>query len=297
MVALRVANAPVSWAVFTADAASNPPWQRVLDEIAGAGYRFVELGPLGFMPPDSAVLAPALATRGLAVPGTFLYEDLHWPEAHDAILDRARATCRLLRELDAANLVVIDAMSAERAATAGRSAAAARLGQAEWTQLVDLVNDVARVAAELGLKAVFHPHVGTYVEFADEIDRLLAETDPATLGLCLDTGHAAYAGVDPVALARTYARRLSYLHLKDVDGAVLERVRSEELDFESALAAGIFCPLGRGVVDFPGLRVALEELGYSGYATVEQDVDPAAPSDPAAGAAASLSYLESVGLA
>lgn len=295
--ALRLANAPVSWAVFTADAASNPPWERVLDEVAGAGYRFIELGPIGFMPPDSAVLGPALASRGLAVPGTFLYEDLHRPEAHEEILERARLICGLLRELGASNLVAIDAMSVERAATAGRSAAATRLGPAAWRELVKLVNDVARLASEFGLKAVFHPHAGTYVEFADEIDRLLGETDPTTLDLCVDTGHAAYAGVDPVALTRKHAPRVSYLHLKDVDGRVLERVHSEALDFDSALAAGIFCPLGRGVVDFPALRTLLDELGYCGYATVEQDVDPAAPSDPAAAAAESLSYLESVGLA
>jgi inosose dehydratase len=292
---VRVANAPVSWGVFTADAASNPPWAEVLDEVAGAGYSFVELGPLGYMPLDATLLSKELAARELEVPATFLYDDIHRPEARETIIERARATCVLLQELHATNLVVIDAMSPERAATAGRSDAAIRLDKSAWHALLHVVDEVARLAAHHKLRAVFHPHVGTYVEFADEIDRLLAETDPAMLDLCVDTGHSAYAGVDPVALIRRYASRVSYLHLKDINGEVLERVRSEALGFDAALAEGIFCPLGQGVVDFQALLALLTELEYDGYATVEQDVDPAAPARPAAAASESLAYLHSVG--
>jgi inosose dehydratase len=294
---LRVANAPVSWAVQTADAKSNPPWDHVLDEVASSGYRFVELGPLGFMPRDTAVLLAALASRGLQIPGGFLYEDLHEPAAHRHIVDQTVEVSRLLRGLGASNLVIIDAMSAERMATAGRSDAAQRLAPQAWIEFVNLVSEVAAVAKEHGLRAVFHPHAGTYVEFADEIDRVLEDTDDAALGLCVDTGHSAYAGVDPVALISRYASRVAYLHLKDVDGSVLERARTKPLDFDAAVAAEIFCPLGRGIVDFPALRRLLDDIGYDGYATVEQDVDPAATVDPARGATDSLLYLQRIGLA
>lgn len=294
---LRVANAPVSWAVFTPDAATNPPWELVLDEVAKAGYRHVELGPFGYMPSEKEILAPALARRGLTVPGTFIYEDFHRPEAGGHVLAQAKAICGLLGELGASKLVVIDAMSPQRMKTAGRSEAAIRLGEAAWAELVEVVEDVAMIAHEHDLQAVFHPHVGTYVEFADEIDRLLGDTDATRLGLCVDTGHAAYAGVDPVELIQRYGARVAYLHLKDVAGEVLERVHAEALHFDEALAAGIFSPLGCGVVDFRGLRRALEGIGYSGYATVEQDIDPVMPAAPAETAAASLRYLRSVGLA
>jgi inosose dehydratase len=294
---LRIANAPISWGVQTADDASNPTWERVLDEATAAGYNFIELGPLGFMPLDVAVLQPALSARSLAVPGGFLYEDLHRPEAGNYVMSRAAAVVAALQALGASYLIVIDAMSTERMRTAGRSAAAARLGHAAWEHVTELVERIAVLADAHGLKAVLHPHVGTYVEFEDEIAQLLEATDSQKVGLCVDTGHSAYAGVDPVALIDRYGHRVTYLHLKDVSGRVLERVHAEALDFETALAAEIFCPLGRGVVDFVALRGTLAGLGYDGYATVEQDIDLAAATQPAVAAAESLSYLRSVGLA
>ena len=101
--------------------------------------------------------------------------------------------------------------------------------------------------------------------------RLLDEPD---LDLCLDTGHAAYAGAAPERLIAEFGPRLGHLHLKDVRAEVLARVRDEGLDFWAAIAAGVFCPLGQGVVDLPAVLDALAGVGYRGYATIEQDRVP-----------------------
>ena len=126
----------------------------------------------------------------------------------------------------------------------------------------------AAIAADHGLRPAVHPHAGGYIEFEDEVERLLADSD---LALCLDTGHAAYAGMAAQDALRAHGDRLTHVHLKDVRGDVLARVRDERLDFWAAIDAGVFCPLGHGVVDRRAVLAALGEAGYQGYATIEQD--------------------------
>src|SRR5919199_1742354 len=137
------------------------------------------------------------------------------------------------------------------------------------------------------MPAVYHPHVGTYVETRAEVDRLCALTDPALLGLCPDTGHLAYAGADPEAVFVDYAPRIWYVHLKDIDAARLQQVRAERLDFAAAVRLGLFVPLGEGMVDMERIFGALRASNYNGWVIVEQD----APADPLAAAMKSRAYL------
>src|SRR5262249_6020236 len=101
----------------------------------------------------------------------------------------------------------------------------------------------------------------------------------------------------PAALVRRYGDRLVHVHFKDVDPAVRRQVLSDGIDFERAVSRGIFCPVGRGMVDFAGFRNALATVGYAGWGSIEQDVDPALGTDPLANARASIAYLRQVGLA
>jgi len=269
----------------------------VLDEIAAAGFLGVELGPIGYLPEDPTHLRTALESRGLRLAGGYIMERFHDPDANADIMRTAERTCRLLEACGARHVVLIAALVPQRSRTAGRPEAAPALHAAAWTTLVTTVQSVAAVATSaFGLAPAFHPHVGTYVEFADEIDRLMAATDPGLVGLCVDTGHALYAGIDPADLFGRYADRATYLHLKDVRGDVLASARARGLAFEDAVAAGVFCPLGRGEVDFPSFRAALAAAEYEGWAAFEQDRlvgDPLAQAD----AEASLRYARRVGIA
>lgn len=296
---LKIGNAPVSWGVFESDDSANPSWEVVLDEIAGAGYRRTELGPVGFLPDDPAVLRRALDQRGLTLAGGFVYEHLHDDGARADVLETTRRVAHILAELGAAYLVVIDRMVAERQGTAGRPARALRLDDETWRDMITTIGAIADVAAgEFGLRPVLHPHCGTHLEFADEVDRALTELSASTIGLCLDTGHAAVAGMEAAELVHRYGARVEYLHLKDVSEAALARMRKSDMTFDEALGIGLFCPLGHGMVDFERLRTALAEASYDGIATVEQDPNPGA-SRPSglAGATESLRFLNSVGLA
>jgi inosose dehydratase len=294
---LRIANAPTSWGVEDPGDGANPSWRQVLDQVARAGYAGIELGPVGYLPERADVLRRELDLRGLELVAGFLFEQLQDRDRRGAALEMAERTCGLLAAAGARYLVIIQGFTPDRERTAGRAGAGPQLREQDWRAMVDGVHDVARLAEAHGLVPCLHPHAGTAVEFEDEVERVAADTDPALVRLCIDTGHCAYAGIDPVALYRRHAARVVYFHLKDVDRARLRGALARALSFEQAVAARVFCPLGDGVVDFAGLRSALEEHDYDGWATVEQDRLPTDSGTPAEHAAASLAHLRAVGLA
>jgi inosose dehydratase len=268
---VQLATSPVTWGVDFADRPTNPPWEQVLDEIQQSGVQALELGPVGYLPEDAVVLRDALGSRGLRAVGSFIFDDLHEPTVANEILDTARRACRVIAAAQGDVLVIIDRPGPDRVSTAGRSAVATRLSPERWAAMLDLTERVAAVAREFGLRPVFHPHAGGYVEFEDEIERLIEDTD---LNLCLDTGHCAYARIDPVAAIKAFEARLTHVHLKDVNADVLSRIGAEGLDFWTAIEQGIFCPLGEGVVDVGAVLETLDQQGYRGYATIEQDRVP-----------------------
>jgi inosose dehydratase len=297
-VTVRLATGPVSWGVDFADSPSNPPWPDVLDDIGRSGFRHLELGPVGYLPEDPRVLRAELERRGLRASGSFVFQPLYERARLSEILATTRRTCAAIAAAGGRFLVVIDLVTPERSATAGRSGVARRLELHGWQALVDGVRAVAAVASlEFGLRPLFHPHAGSHVEFEDEIERLLAALPPRTIELCLDTGHCAYAGIDPVRLYRRHAARIPYLHLKDVDPGVHARALADGMDFWKAVSAGVFCPLGLGCVPFPALVRELTERGFDGWATVEQDRDARRPGPALADVIAGRTYLESIGLA
>jgi inosose dehydratase len=265
---VRLATGPVSWGVDFADAPGNPRWQQVLDEIQRSRVDALELGPVGYLPEDPVLLHAALDGRGLTAVGSFVFEDLHDPSSIEHVLGIAERACRAISAAGGTVLVIIDRPSDSRAATAGQSHLAERLPAGLWMRMGQLIERVADIARKHGLRPTFHPHAGSYVEFADEIDLLLSDTD---IGLCLDTGHSAYAGMPAHEAISTYAERIEHIHIKDINPRVLELVPSERLDFWGAIGAGVFCPVGAGLVDLRRVAQELEQIGYAGFVTIEQD--------------------------
>jgi inosose dehydratase len=293
---LTLANAPVSWGVDFPDQPGAPPWDRVLDGIAGAGYRNVELGPYGFLPRDPVELREALAERGLHAAGGLLYEPFHDPEAHGSIRALATEVIDWISGAGGSYLLLIPLVHPGREAWAGRAGRAPRLDAARQTAMAAFFDDLAERAAAAGLVPAVHPHAGTDLETRAEIDALLSKVG-GTLRLCVDTGHCLYGDIDPVALVRDYSSLVVGFHLKDLATARLQRSLEAERGFEAAVADGVFRPLGEGDVDFEALTEALRELDLRAWATVEQDIDPRLPSDPVADAVASRRFLAGVGLA
>jgi len=288
-------NAPTSWGIEKPADPAYPLWQSVLDQVAEAGYDGLELGPRGYFPDRPEKLSAELSKRHLALSAANVVAPLADPATIDQLVRDAELTCDLAGALAASYYVIIDGITPDREHTAGRSEDAVRLDGAAWRTLTDTVSRLAEIAAARGLVAAFHPHAGTRVEFRDEIERLLDDTDPSLVHLCVDTGHSTYAGIDPVELCRTHARRLSYVHLKDVSLPVLEKARLDKVGFWEAYRRGVFCVLGRGSVDFVALRECLRDLRYDGWLTVEQDASPTGGSVPLDDAIASRKFLADTG--
>ncbi len=295
---VAVANGPVSWGVYYGDDPTNFPWQKYLDEVAAVGFAWTELGPIGYLPEDPARLKDELSGRGLGLIAGFIFDSLHDPSERERLRALTRRTSAILASQAAKYFVIIDNLPEERAKTAGRSEAAPRLTGARWTDFMATIADLATIARdEYGLEPVIHPHVGGYLEFGDEIDAALNDLPDDLVGVCLDTGHTAYAGVDPIALFERTAERVRYLHFKNIDAEHHRRAIARKLDLFAAITEGVFCPLSDGSVDFEKLRQALEAHGYRGFATIEQDSDPRAGAQPEKDAAASLGFLRRIGLA
>ena len=289
---IELAGGPVSWGVDFAGDPGNPPYREVLAGIAAAGLRWMELGPVGYLPRRRVVLR----AHGLQSAGGFVFAPLHDPAARTSAIRAARLALDAIVATGGRFLVVIDRPGAERAPSAGRAAAAERLDTARWRLLAATVRAIAELAAERGVRAVFHPHAGSYVEFEDEIERLLADVPADALGLCLDTGHALYAGADPAALVARHADRLEHLHLKDVSEPRLAAARADRLDFWTAIGQGTFCRVGEGMLDLGELRDALAAARYAGLATVEQDRRPGSPGVPADDLRRSVERLRAAGI-
>ena len=281
----RVAGAPISWGVCEV-----PGWghqlhvDRVLAEMRAVGLTATEFGPDGYLPREPGQRSRLLAEYGLTPAGGFVPVVLHEPAADPlALLDRA---------LDAfacsgGHPVLVLAAATGRGGYDGRP----ELDAAGWSLLLANLDRAAARAAERGLKATLHPHVGTMVEKPDEVRRVL---DGSAIPLCLDTGHLLIGGTDPAELARTAAARIGHVHLKDVTASVAQQVASGEISYTEGVGGGLYRPLGQGDVDVAGVVAALEATDYDGWYVLEQDVildGPPKDEGPAQGVRESLYYL------
>jgi inosose dehydratase len=272
---IRIGTAPISWGACEIPKWGDQlPYAQVLDEMAACGYEGTELGPWSYLPTDPATLRRELDARSLALAGAFCPVTLHDRDRRAASVHDARETIDLLAAAGAPVLVLADAGGAQRTAVAGRVPAdgSAGFSHGEWQRFCDGVNEVARYARQRGLVTAFHPHAASYIERPEEIARLMRDTDPTLVGLCLDTGHVAYGGGDPAEIAREHARRVRHVHLKDLRRDVRADALARRLDFRDAVGLDVFAPLGEGSLDLRGTLRALVDAGYAGWLIVEQDV-------------------------
>lgn len=272
-----VGSAPVSWGVYTATPPgnANPPFDVVLDAIAQAGYDGSELGPYGYYPTAHAALAQELARRKLHLASSYVAFPLDDPYAVEGALPAFHAVCALLSTFAVPYVMVAADATPAREALAGSvpSDGSASWDDADWARVAQsLAQITAAVRAWPGLRIAFHHEASSPVETEAEIDRLLAITDPELVGLCLDTGHLIYGGGDPLAAIPRWADRIWYVHLKDVWGDKLARVRRERIPAPDAWAMGIFAGLGEGCARIPQVVEALQRSAYAGWLIVEQDM-------------------------
>jgi inosose dehydratase len=254
----------------------------ILDEIRRVGYEGTQLG-LGF--PAGATLRSMLADRGLRLAEVYAALPCTVDGPAEDALALGRERLRLLREGGGEVLCVALDGSPDRDATAGRASDPSTpvLTDAGWDRLAHVLRTLAAETVAGGHRFAFHPHTGTYVETPAEVERLVAVTDAAVVGLCLDVGHYLVGGGDPVAALDRYGTRVVHVHLKDVDPHVLARLRAGEVPgFAAAVRERLFTELGAGALDLAGVLRSLAMRRYNGWLMVEQDSSWGPPAEAAA---------------
>ncbi|HEX3119800.1 MAG TPA: sugar phosphate isomerase/epimerase [Candidatus Acidoferrum sp.] len=292
------ASAPDSWGVLDYDGPSwKQSYEKMLDEMVEAGYTGTELGPYGYFPTDPELLRAQLEKRKLKLLGSFVPVKMGDLNAEKEVIERIRKVGDLLAKLKAPFLVLADDQTPGRNAFSGRASdpACPKLNAEQWKHVGKIVSGAEKVANEFGLDLVFHPHVATYVETSEETEKFFDATSHTGIGLCLDSGHAYYAGADPVKEAEKFKSKLRFVHIKDCDQNVLVEARKNKWTFEEAIEHKVFTIIGKGNLDFPAFFRTLKKNNYSGWAVVEQDVKfDAYAIPPAVSVAESLAYLHGV---
>lgn len=306
--AMNICGAPASWGIEDVNNPYLPSWQKVLSEASQAGYRAIELGPYGYLPIDADVVSEELKKNGLAIVAGTIFQDLVHVENMGKVLHAVDDICKLItdpklpklprhegQKFPTPYMTVMDFGNLDRDYAAGHPDIAKRMTDEEWSSFVKNVRTVCERANQWGVRPVIHPHAGSYIEFADDIERIVRDIPYEVAGLCLDTGHLYYSRMNPVEMLKKYADRLDYVHFKDVNQAVYEQVLSKHIRFFDGCGEGTMCPVGTGALDYPAIKQALEEIGYSGYITIEQERDPRNQETSLRDVKASVDYLKSVG--
>ncbi|MGI8538194.1 MAG: sugar phosphate isomerase/epimerase family protein [Rubrobacteraceae bacterium] len=260
----RIAGAPISWGVCEV-----PGWgcqltpERVLKEAYSLGLAAMESGPPGFLPDDPEATSKLLGEYDMALLGGFVTAILHDEALREAELAAVERRAKLL-EAGGAEVLVLAAVTGLEGYDE-----AVELEEPGLRSLFDGIARIEEIAESRGLTVAVHPHFGTLIERARHVERLLEGSDA---GLCLDTGHLAVGGADPVEVAREYAGRVELVHLKDVDLNLSNAVAAGTKSYAEAVREGMYRPSGAGDVDLESIIGFVEGGGYGGWYVLEQDV-------------------------
>jgi len=298
---IKIANAPCSWGALEFELEGKSlGYQQVLTEMVETGYAGTELGDWGFMPSNPDELKKVLNGKNLQLLGAFVPVALAKEEAHAAGIELAIKTAGLMFDAGYKNAFIVLADengSVEvRTKNAGRITPEMGLSENQWKTFATGAEKVAQaVKDKYGMRTVFHHHCGGYVETPGEVAKLMELTNPEILGLCLDMGHFAFGGGDPVVALKKYYHRIWHVHFKDFDPKVGQDAKDNNYDYFKSVEQGVFCELGKGSVDFESIVKILNKKGYDGWIVVEQDVLPGMGS-PKKCADHNRQYIKSLGL-
>ena len=290
----------ITWIRFTSNGRQwLAPEEQVLTEIAQAGYDGAPASPERNRSAQETI--ELYGRYGLRPAPGYIGTAFWNKERRDEILERVRRHASFSRAVGSTELYVapggfdyVTRSGRRRYELAGHVRPEDSLTDEEFQIFAETLNLAGAITLAEGVRSCFHNHVGTVIETREEIDRLLMLTDPDLVFLGPDTGHLAWAGADPVAFCRDYAKRLKTLHLKDIAADVRDRGRDAGWDYNTFSQQGIFVELGEGCVSFPAIFAILRAVDFSGWLIVETDVTQ----KPTARESVTISraYLRNLGL-
>lgn len=276
---LCLGTAPDSWGVWFPEDEHQVPYTVFLDELAAAGYTWLELGPYGYLPTDPQRLADEVGSRGLRVSGGTTFGSLHHPQEWDEMLAHSRKVAELTAAVGAHHLVYIPTMYRDE--KTGDFSESPELSAEQWRAVHRAGDELGkRLLDEYDVRLCLHPHADSHIQTQQEIERFLDGTDARYVSLCLDTGHVAYGGGDTLGLIRRYRERVGYVHIKQMDPDVLTQVAAERLSFGEAVKRGVCVTPPAGVPNPAEVVTELARGDEPLYVVVEQDLYPCAPDVP-----------------
>lgn len=272
---VKLGIAPIAWTNDDMpDLGKENTFEQCVSEMALAGYTGSEVG--NKYPRDTAVLKKALELRGMEICNQW-FSSFLITKSFEEVEREFRSQLEFLSAMGAK---IIGASEQSHSVQGMQDTPIFGhkyvMNDKEWDVFCDGLNRLGKIAKEeYGISLTFHHHMGTVVQNADEVERMMANTNPEYVSLLFDTGHFAYCGADPLEMVKKYIGRIKHVHLKDIRPEVVEQVKKEELSFLTGVRMGTFTVPGDGCIDFDPIFKVLEESGYEGYMLVEAEQDPA----------------------
>lgn len=271
---VKLGIAPIAWTNDDMpDLGSENTFEQCISEMALAGFTGCEVGNK-YPRDDIPALKKALSLRNMQICNAW-FSSFLLTKPYDEVEKDFTDHISFLKEMGAR----VVGISEQSYSIQGTDKSVFKdkyiMNDDEWTRLCDGVNRLGKVAKDMGISLTYHHHMGTVVQTAAEIDRLMENTDPELFSLLYDSGHLAYCGEDYIGVLKKYANRVKHVHLKDIRPEVIDKVKKENLSFLEGVRLGTFTVPGDGAIDFGPIFDILADSGYEGYVLVEAEQDPA----------------------
>lgn len=270
---VKLGIAPIGWTNDDMpDLGAENTFEQCISEMALAGFKGTEIG--NKYPQKPAILKKALKLRKMKIANSW-FSSFILIEPFEKVERDFRKKLRFLKAVGAKRIGVSEQSRSIQGTFLPVFDMKYVLNDEEWQVLTDGLNKMGKIALEYGIDMTFHHHMGTVVQTAAEIDRLMENTDPRYVNLLFDSGHLAYCGEDYIEVLKKYASRIKHVHLKDIRPEVVKRVKEEKLSFLQGVRLGTFTVPGDGAIDFKPIFEILSDSGYEGWLLVEAEQDPA----------------------
>lgn len=271
---VKLGIAPIAWTNDDMpELGGENTFEQCVSEMALAGFTGSEVG--NKYPRDTEVLKKALNLRGINIAAAWFSSFLTTKPLEETVVEFIKHR-DFLHAMGAKAVVVAEqGHSVQGMMDTPVFSKKPYFTEEEWNKLARGLEELGKLAAEKGMKVVYHHHMGTGVQTLEEIDKLMEMTDPSLVYLLFDTGHLTFSDVNPEVVLKKYINRIKHVHLKDIRKEVLDKVKSEDMSFLNAVKSGTFTVPGDGMIDYDPLFKILDENNYEGWFIVEAEQDPA----------------------
>lgn len=270
---VQLAIAPIAWTNDDLpDLGAENTFEQCVSEMALAGFTGSEIG--NKYPKDVETLKHKLDVRGMRICNAW-FSSLLLSEGYDATIEAFIKHRDFLHALGARVIGASEQGNSIQGKDVSIFGEKPVYTEEQWALIAKGFNKMGELAREKDMYFTVHHHMGTGVQTAEEIDKLMELTDPNLVYLLFDTGHLSFSGEDVLGVLKKYVNRVKHVHLKSIRQSVIDDAKDKGYSFLDSVRAGSFTVPGDGDFDFTPVFDILDEAGYEGWIVVEAEQDPA----------------------